>query len=149
MVFLLHLLQCATFSKSCIYRIFFASKCSANMKFDVCANMIKVKQIRYFTSFAHHVNPFFLEQMCDVTHLLSRESCCECVLAAYLQRCVNIGKCGIYDVCFFCKCLANTIFDFCANMSKFKQTRCFTPYLLPHVNLFFSEQSCVLSSHLL
>ena len=98
-----------------IYRIFFASKCRANTRFDLCANMTKVKQTWYFITFAHHVNPLSLEQMCGVTH--------------------------IYRLYFACKCRANMRFDLCANMTKVKQTWYFTTFA-HHVNPFSLEQMC-------
>ena len=113
-----------------IYRFFFACKCRANTRFDLCVNMTKIKQTWYFTTFANYVNPFSLEQMCCVTHIYRRG---KVVLNAYFLHISNgvwiLHKCGIYQVCFACKCLANAIFDLCANMAKVEQTHSFT--LLP------------------
>ena len=116
-----------------IYRLFFACKCRANMRFDLCVNMTKVKQTWYFTTFAHHENPFSLKQMRCVTHIYRRG---KVVLNVYFLVHICNGvwilrKRGIYHVCFACKCLANAILDLCANMANVEQTHSFTAYLLP------------------
>ena len=77
-----------------IYRIFFASKCRANTRFDLSANMTKVKQTWYFITFAHHVHQLFLKQMCGVTHICLRGKVVLNVyflLHVHLHRCVNIA----------------------------------------------------------
>ena len=57
-----------------IYCVFFPCKCRANMRFDlhVRVNMTKVKQTWCFTSLAHQVNTFFLEQMYGLSHIYGR-----------------------------------------------------------------------------
>ena len=185
-----------------IYRLFFACKCRGNMRFDLCANMTKVKQTWYFTTFAHHVNPFSSEQMCGVTHFYRLFFACKCRANMIFDFCVNmtkvkptwsfntfahhanpfsleqmyrvthiyrrgkvvlnvyfllhicngvwiLRKCGIYHVCFACKCLAKTLFDLCANMAKVEQTHCFGGLFYrifaTHVNLFsWSKSACYL-----